>query len=65
MKMTMLNRDVKAIENGMKKFNTDERGLLQIVNGWIDNNKQDEGKPRFEDLLHFKSCIELYIQWHE
>jgi len=53
MKMTMLNRDVKAIENGMKKFNTDERGLLQIVNGWIDNNKQDEGKPRFEDLLHF------------
>lgn len=64
MKMTMLNRDIKAIENGMRKYNTNEQGLLEIVNGWVEDNKQDEGKPQYKQLLHFRDCIITYIEWH-
>ncbi|AKQ08327.1 hypothetical protein PQE66_gp012 [Bacillus phage PBC2] len=65
MKMTLPQKDVRAIEKGMQKYNVNEKGLLEIVNGWIKDNEQDNGTKQFESLLYFKSCIETYIQWHE
>ncbi len=64
MKMTMSARDVNAIEKGMQKYNVNEKGLLEIVNGWIKDSADDEGTERFAFLLHFKQCVETYIQWH-
>ncbi|AZU99131.1 hypothetical protein pW4_127 [Bacillus phage pW4] len=59
MKMTLTLRQTNAIENGMKKYNVDERGLLEIVNQWIKNDKENKF------LLHFRECIEIYIDWHK
>lgn len=63
MKMTMAQRDIKAIENGMKKYNVDSKGLLEIVNKWVEDYKEDKGKSEYELLLHFQECVKTYIQW--
>lgn len=59
MKMTLTMRQTNAIEDGMKQYNVDEKCLLDIVNQWIKNDKENKL------LLHFKNCIEIYIKWHE
>ncbi|QEM43327.1 hypothetical protein CHOTACABRAS_273 [Bacillus phage Chotacabras] len=52
-------RQTNVIEDGMKKYNVDAKGLLEIVNQWIKNDKENKL------LLHSKSCIETYIEWNK
>jgi hypothetical protein len=63
MKMTMLQKDVKAIERGIEKHNTDAKGFLHIVEGWVKDNKKDEGTPQYEALLYFRDCVKTYVGW--
>lgn len=53
MKVQLTLRDTKAIEKGMKKYNTDSKGLLEIVKGWEQS----------EAVKVFAAKIEKYIQW--
>lgn len=63
MKMTMSKRDVMAVENGMRKYNVDVEGLLEIVESWLEERKQDKGSPQYDFLIHFRDCVKTYIQW--
>ena len=63
MKMTMANKDVRAIENGMMKYNTDSKGFLEVVNEMIEKHKHNEDTPQYDLLLHLKECVETYIEW--
>lgn len=63
MKMTMNMRDTNAIENGMKKYQVDSKGFLEILNVRLQTNKN---KPISKDdllLLHLIECTETYIKW--
>jgi len=57
MKLTL--RQINVIEDGMKKYNVNGKGLLEIVNRWVKNDKENKL------LLHMKSCIENYIEWYK
>jgi len=53
MKIQLTIRDTKAIEKGMKKYNTDTKGLLEIVNTWEQN----------EQVKLFAQKIKKYLEW--
>lgn len=62
-KLEMPKRDVDAIQKGMKQYGVDSKGFLDIVNGWLEERKEDEGTEKYEHLKYFKECVETYISW--
>jgi CRISPR/Cas system CSM-associated protein Csm2 small subunit len=64
MKMTLPLRDIKAIERGLKKYNTDIDGFLTIVDNWLEQVKSEKGTKEYEALEYFKECVVTYKQWH-
>ena len=63
MRITMAMADVKAIQNGMRKYNCDSKQFLEIVNGWVEDNKNDVGTVQYEKLLHLQKCAKTYYDW--
>lgn len=53
MKIQLTIRDTNAIEKGMKKYNTDSKGLLKVVSMWEQN----------EQVKLFAQKIKKYIEW--
>jgi hypothetical protein len=63
MKMTLLQKDIKAIERGIEKHKTDAKGFLKVVDGWVEDHKGDVGTPQYEALLYFRDCVKTYVEW--